>query len=206
MGDLDPVERCPVCDRRKRTARDSEQFAAECPNGVPEPGAGQLHLWQGVQKWYDALCWATAGPLCHMLAVNWRARALAAESARDGVLQIVEERSLMAQHHAVESAEARGELERYQQATEEVRETFLKHQEALTKAKAAAARERHLAVRDEREACAKAAEAWADSQDRIALEKEPDAPASAQSHMESAFIGRRIAGVIRALPDRLLRG
>lgn len=55
------------------------------------------------------------------------------------------------------------------------------------------------ALFDETERCAQAAEKWADSQDRIALEKEPDAPASAQSHVESAFIGRRIAAAIRGV-------
>ena len=206
MGELELVERCPICDRPKSTARDSERFAAECPNGVPEPGAGQLHQWQGVQKWYDGICWSTAGSICCMLAVDWRARALAAESARDSTLRIAEERGMMAKHHAVESADARAELERYRADTETLRQDFLKHQEKLSKAKGVAARERQQAVRDEREACAKVAETWADSQDRIALEKEPDAPAAAQSHMDSAVIGRRIAGVILALPDRLLQG
>jgi hypothetical protein len=49
----------------------------------------------------------------------------------------------------------------------------------------------------ERENCAKAAEQWADGQDREAMLKEQDAPASASAHADSAIIGRRIAQVIR---------
>ena len=146
------VSRCPICDRPKSTARDSERFAAECPNCVPEPGAGQLHQWQGVQKWYDGICWSTAGSICGMLAVDWRARALAAESARDSTLRIAEERDLMARHHAIESADARAALERYQADTETLRQDFVKAQakrgDALKEAVAEAVAEAERAPRD----------------------------------------------------------
>lgn len=135
---------------------------------------------------------------CRAKAVDWRKRARTAELLAEGALGSMHERDAMAKHHAILAADAQAALKQYQEATDTVRKDFLAHQDALSKAKGAAARGRHLAVRDEREACAQAAEAWADSQDRIACEKEPDAPASAQSHAESAFIGRRIAGVIRA--------
>lgn len=51
---------------------------------------------------------------------------------------------------------------------------------------------------DEREKCAKAAEAWAFDQERIAREKLEDAPASSEAHGMEAIMARRIADAIRS--------
>lgn len=53
------------------------------------------------------------------------------------------------------------------------------------------------AILRERERCARICEAWAASQDRAAVLKAVGAPCSAESHRDSAWIGRRYASLIR---------
>ena len=90
-------------------------------------------------------------------------------------------------HHS-DDCLRRNEEKRMREERDHYREESMKLRAAL-----ATARDEAL------EEAAKTAEEWADGQDRVALLKHDDAPCSAESHAESAIIGRRLAHVIRAM-------